>query len=126
MLFFDLTILEAGTSCDPPWLVTALYKFWKGQLLPRNITESYKPLPNMRSGSSFLLNPRDLFKDRSVDYSCKAQYIRLAGRRNFADYKSYSQVSLDTSYFPDLDIKALQYNPLLTLNNNHIHFKYER
>lgn len=126
MIFFDLDVLEESTGCDPQYLVTALYKFWRGQRLPKNQYEKYKPLPNMKAGSAFLLNPAALFKDRSTDYTYKAQYIRLAGRRNFAYYKTHGTTSLDLTLYPDLDIQAIQSNPLLQLANKQLNFIYER
>ena len=126
MLFFDLDILEEGTRCDPQYLVTALYKFWRGTRYPRNSTEKYKPLTKLKPGSGFLLNPTEFFKDKAVESAYKAQYIRLAGRRNFALYKSYGIRSLDLSLYPDINIDAIVSNPLLTIANKQIHFKYER
>ena len=126
MLFFDLTILEEATGCDPQWLVLALYKFWRGQQFPKNQYEKYKPLPNMKPGSAFLLNPEPFFTDRSTDYTYKAQYIRLAGRRNFSLYKTHGIKSLDLTLYPDLDTKAIGSNPLLQIANKLIYFKYER
>ena len=126
MLFFDLDILEEGTRCDPQYLVTALYKFWRGQRFPKNAYEKHKPLARLRPGSAFLLNPKPLFDDRSTDYTYKAQYIRLAGRRNFANYKTHGTKSLDLTLYPDLDLKAIQSNPLLQLANKQINFLYER
>lgn len=126
MLFFDLDILEEDTKCDPQYLVTALYKFWKGIKYPRNSFEKHKPLKRLRPGSSFLLNPGELFTDKSVEPAYKAQYIRLAGRRNFTFYKTNGIKSFDLTLYPDINIDAIASNPLLTIANKQIHFKYER
>ena len=125
-LFFNLNTLEEDTLCDPIYLVTALEKFYRGQTLPKNSKETYKPLRRLTSGYSFLLNPDDFFKDKSSDPIHKAQYIRLAGRRDYQQFKQYGIKSLDLSLYPDLDLQAISHNPLLTIANKQLHFKYER
>lgn len=125
-LFFNLHILEEDTLCDPIYLVTALHKFYKGQRLPKNIRETYKPLTRLRAGNSFLLNPAEFFDDKGSDPLHKAQYIRLAGRRDYQLFKQYGIKSLDLTLYPDLDFAAIRSNPLLTIANKQLNFKYER
>lgn len=125
-LFFNLQILEEDTLCDPTYMVTALYKFYKGQRFARNISETYKPLKRLVAGSSFLLQPAEFFKDKSTDIIYKAQYIRLAGRRDFLLYKTHGITSLDLTLYPDIDIDNIKSNPLLTITNRQITFKHER
>ena len=125
-LFFSLQTLEDGTLCDPIYLVVALHKFYKGQRLPKNARETYKPLTNLKAGTSFLLNPAELFDDKGSDPIHKAHYIRLAGRRDYQLYKQYGIKSLDLTLYPDLDLAAIRSNPLLTIANKQLHFKYER
>jgi len=76
-------------------------------------------------GNSYLINPEQLFFDRSVDVLFKAQYIQLAGRRSYQHYKDLGYKYLDLSYYPDLNLQAIKYNPLLITENNKIYFKYE-
>lgn len=125
ILFFNLQVLETGTACDPVYLVTALYKLHKGIKYAKNTFETYKPLKGLTAGSSFILNPDALFNDRTTDPIYKAQYIRLAGRRDYTLYKVYGIRSLDLTMYPDLDIQNLRSNPLLTISNTQISFKYE-
>lgn len=125
-LFFDLQILEEDTACDPIYLVIALHKFYKGQRLPKNAKETFKPLRRLKAGTSFLLNPVEFFDDKGSDPIHKAQYIRLAGRRDYLLYKQYGIKSLDLTLYPDLDLAAISSNPLLTIANKQLHFKYER
>lgn len=125
-LFFDLQILEEDTSCDPIYLVIALHKFYKGQRFPKNAKETHKPLRRLKAGTSFLLNPAEIFDDKGSDPIHKAQYIRLAGRRDYLLYKQYGIKSLDLTLYPDLDLAAIRSNPLLTIANKQLHFKYER
>ncbi len=126
MLFFNLDTLEECTGCDPEYLVVALHKFWKGMYYPKNAYEKHKPLKQLTAGSSFLLNPADFFKDKSTDVGYRAQYIRLAGRRDYTLYKTHGVKYLDLTLYPDIDKLAIAYNPLLTIANKQIHFKYER
>lgn len=124
-LFFNLRVLEEDTGCDPVYLVIALQKFYKGITIPKYSREQYKPLKRLSAGSSFILNPEPFFNDKSVDSVYKAQYIRLAGRRDFNLYKQYGIKSLDLTLYPDLDLKNLKSNPLLTIANKQIQFKHE-
>lgn len=123
--FFNLQILEEKTQCDPAYLVAALYKFYKGQLLPKHRYELYKPIPGMRAGHSFLLNPEPFFRDTRTDINHRYQYVVLAARRDYFMYKVYRATYLDLGSYPDLDLPLLQANPLLELAQNKLHFKYE-
>lgn len=125
ILFWNLSILEEDTLCDPEYLVVALYKFYKGVRYSKNIKEKHKPLTRLCAGSSFLLNPEGFFNNKTADIGYRAQYIRLAGRRDFTTYKAYGIRSLDLTLYPDLDLAQLKSNPLLTIANKQIYFKYE-
>jgi hypothetical protein len=76
-------------------------------------------------GASFLLNPAAFFADYSTDILFKVQYIKLAGRRDYALFKQYGYKRLQTSYFPDLAFDAIKHNPLITITPTEILFKYE-
>jgi hypothetical protein len=78
IFFFNLSILESKTNLNPEYLVEALKKAWQGRTLPKNIKEKYKPIPQVIPGTSFLVNPRAVFLDRTTKIVHKAQYIRLA------------------------------------------------
>jgi hypothetical protein len=121
-LFFNLDLLETETNCDPKLMLSMLERHFNKKLIPKNRRElnSFKNL----SGHSFLLNAQPLFSE-TCDIAFKAQYIRLAGRRDYSLYKLYRVVYLDLSYFKDIDLDALKHNPLLTITDNKIYFKYE-
>jgi hypothetical protein len=51
--------------------------------------------------------------------------VKLASRRDYALYKKYGVTFLDMSFYPELAIDALKANPLITINQNKIYFKYE-
>lgn len=124
-LFFDLEILEAETKLDPAYMVIGLEKFWKKQRVPKNIYEAYKPIKKLKAGNSFLLNPAGFFADKNVDWAYRAQYIRLAGRRDYLLYKTYRVKTLNLLLYPDLALDKLSTNPLLKITDTEIHFKHE-
>jgi hypothetical protein len=123
-LFFNVKTLEEKTSCDPSYMVAALWYWYNKKTIPKKSLTKYKPLQNL-SGSSFLLKPEPFFKDKTTDIIWKAQVIRLAGRRDYTLYKMYGFKFLDLSYFPDISIKSIESNPLISITDNKIHFKYE-
>ena len=122
-LFFNLELLEVESLCEPKRMLVLLKKHFNKKLIPRNSRElaSYKNL----SGHSFLLNPKPLFDDDSTDVAYKAQYIRLAGRRDYSLYKFYKVTYLDLSFFMDINLDLIKHNPLLEIHSNKIHFNYE-
>jgi hypothetical protein len=124
-LFFDLNILEAETKSDPEYLVQGLEKFYKGITIPKNSKEKYKPITKLKAGSSFLLNPGSFFNDKNTDIVYKAQYIKLAGRRNYMFYKTHRIKYLDLSLYPDISLGLINSNPLLIIANKQIKFIHE-
>lgn len=124
-LFFNLQTLEAKTKNNPKLLVETLQLHFLNKTLPRNALAKAKPLNGISGGTSYLLNAAPLFADKSTDIIYKAQYIKLAGRRDYLQYKLYSDNTLDLSYFLDINIDYIKHNPLLTITNNKIKFKYE-
>ena len=123
-LLFDLYTLEQATQCDPQKLVRTLELWFNKKYIPKNRYTKVKPLLNL-VGNNYLLNPAPLFSDKSTDVAYIAQYIRLAGRRDYYQYKYYNIRYLDLSYYSDINLDAIKTNPLLTINDNKIHFKYE-
>jgi hypothetical protein len=123
-LFFNLSLLESETHCDSTKLVETLRLHFIRKSIPKNQYSKIKPIFNLK-GNSFLINPALLFTDTSTDIVHKAQYIRLAGRRNYAIYKHYGYTYLDLSFYSDIDLNAIKSNPLLKITENKIHFKYE-
>jgi len=109
---FDLKKLHKLSNNNPVKFVELLESFYKG------FTYDLK-------GSSYITGPGQLFFDRNTDILYKAQYIDLAGRRSYQQYIDLGYNYLDLSYYPDLNINAIKYNPILTIENNKIYFKYE-
>lgn len=124
-LFFNILLLEQETLCDPNYMVQALKLYWQKRSLPKNSRSVYKPIKKSLAGSSFLLNPKSFFADKTTDISYLVQYLRLSARRDYALYKQYRIKHLDLTYFSDLNLPALESNPLLDIQNKQIKFKYE-
>jgi hypothetical protein len=97
---------------------------------------TYRPIPSSRGdfrrlkyqsidwfGESFLINPEPLldhwheWKEREL-----LQYIFVAARRRYTDYKVWGVKTKDTI---NVNTKVLENNRLLTITGNEIHFKYE-
>jgi hypothetical protein len=125
IFFFNIEKLEAKTNNDPEYLVEVLHKAWLGRTIPKNAREKYKPIPTVVPGPSFLLNPQELFLDRTTQIVHKAHYIRLAARRDYLLYKLQQQKYLDLILYPDLNTGIIKQNPLLIISNNKLLFKYE-
>jgi hypothetical protein len=121
-LFFNLELLESETNCDPKLMLQMLERHFGKKLIPKNHrdTNNYRNLV----GHSFLLDAASLFND-PTDIAFKAQYIRLAGRRDYSLYKLYKVTYLDLTFFKDIDLTTLAHNPLLDITQNKIYFKYE-
>jgi hypothetical protein len=124
-LFFNIDVLEKETDGDSQYLIVALERWYKKHTIPINARQKYKPLKKSLSGSSFLLNPDKFFKDRNTDVIFRAQYLKLAARRDYTLYKLYGLRTLDLSFFPNINLQLIEANPLLSIIKNNLHFKYE-
>jgi hypothetical protein len=120
-LFFDVLKLETESKNNDNLFLNILEDYYNVITYNRLQKIKYKSI----SGRSWLLNPVPLFNRKIADISYIVQYIKLAGRRNYQIFKSYSIPSLDISFYPNLIISSIKNNPLLTLSNNSIHFKFE-
>ena len=103
-------------------MLSTLERHFNGKLMPKNRHD--RVITQNLVGHSFILNAASLFQD-TCDIAHKSQYIRLAGRRDYSLYKLYRVTYLDLSYFKDIDLDAIKHNPLLTITDNKIYFKYE-
>lgn len=117
-LFFNLEALEkAGTNSIE--LIKLLELHYKKKL------SLVKPKLKL-AGYSFILNPKDLFAaKKGIDPNFIIQYIKLAGRRDYALYKLYKETGLPRSFYPDLNLEAIKTNPLLIITKDKINFLYE-
>lgn len=124
ILFFSLSILEADTLGNPRQMVEKLRLFYTKKHLAKNSYSKVKPIRNL-TGNSYILNPAEFFADNITDIIYKSQYIQLAGRRDYSLYKLFNEKYLDLSYFKDINIDNIKTNPLITITQNKIYFKYE-
>lgn len=124
ILFFNLSVLEAETLGNPKQMVEKLRLFYTKKQIPKNSYSKVKPIRNL-IGNSYLINPDGFFADNITDIIYKSQYIQLAGRRDYSSYKLYNVKYLDLSYFKDIDLDNIKTNPLITITQNKIYFKYE-
>lgn len=124
ILFFNLSLLEADTLGNPKQMVEKLRLFYSKKQMPKNGYSKVKPIRNLH-GNSYLLNPEGLFADSTTDTIYKSQYIQLAGRRDYSLYRLFNAKYLDLSYFKDIDLDKIKTNPLITITQNKIYFKYE-
>jgi len=123
-LFFNLDTLERVSKGSTKDLRDLLYYHFINK--PAVMRGQKLRLSNINlHGNSFLLNPKSLFEDKTTDPLYVSQYIRLAGRRSYTFYKFYTVKYLDLSYYPEIDIAQIKYNPLLKIENSKIYFKYE-
>jgi hypothetical protein len=124
ILFFNLSVLEAETLGNPKQMVEKLRLFYTKKQIPKNSYSKVKPIRNL-IGNSYLINPDGFFADNITDIIYKSQYIQLAGRRDYSLYKLYHVKHLDLSYFKDIALDNIKTNPLITITQNKIYFKYE-
>lgn len=116
-IFFNIENIELETSYNPYKTLQLL------ENLTNNSIVSTK-LKRLVTGTSFLLNPEPLFTG-NTDILHKIQYIKLAAKRDYAMYKLYNYRGLNLTYFPDINLKAIQNNKLLEIADNQINFAYE-
>jgi hypothetical protein len=123
-LFFNIKVLEEQAGQDTKKFIQLLEYHYKGTKIV-NKWSKYKPSKVSLKGNSFLLNPVPVLYNTEHDPAHIVQYIRLAGRRDLMLYKTHGFTKLDTSFYPDLIIDNIKHNPLLTISNKTISFKFE-
>ena len=123
-LFFNLENLEKEALSDSNKFLAVLEYHYRGSI-PRSAKSKYKPSRLPLKGYSFILNPEPLFNLPNVDNAYLIQYIKLAGMRDYAMYRSHGIKTLDISYFPDLNLDKIKSNPILNVSNKQIFLKYE-
>ena len=121
--FFDLKKLEELSCNNASEFMTYLY--YHSTKRTARSTKELKYTNKQLQGYSYLLNPEDLFDDKHTDILYKIQYVKLAGMRDYLLFKQYRYLRLQTSYFPDLNYEVVKHNPLLTITNNEVQFRYE-
>lgn len=123
-LFFNLEILEKEAGSDQLKFLALLEYHYRG-VIPTSQRSKYASSKQSLRGSSFILNPEPLFNQDNLNSVYVVQYIKLAGRRPWSMYKFYNTKTLDISLYPDLNLDKIKTNPLLTITNKLIYFKFE-
>lgn len=123
-LFFNLEILEKEAGSDQLKFLALLEYHYRGTIAASQRSK-YVPSKQSLRGYSFILNPEPLFNQDGLNSAYLVQYVKLAGRRSWSTYKFYNSKTLDVSFFPDLNLLKLKTNPLLTITNKLIYFKFE-
>lgn len=123
-LFFNIHTLEEQSCNDPKLFISMLYYHYNKAAPLTKHNRSLRSKVSL-TGSSFLLNPSDFFKDQTTDILFRVQYLKLAGRRDFMLFKMHGYKKLNTTYYPDLIYDSIKYNPLLDITPSEISFKYE-
>lgn len=117
-IFFNLKTLLKISKGNPDKIMVLFNKYVKEVKGHCSLTIDLR-------GSDFLLKPDILIKTPEYSNSDKAQYIVIAGKRNYLEYKKYGFKGLDLSYHIDIDTDKIKYNPLLTIKQNKIYLKFE-
>ena len=126
MIFFDWKKVQklSGGKSENVVRIVAIYTY--NIRMPRNNKNISRFYNHNLSGDSYLLNPREIFKNKlQVTFNNMALYIELASRRNYLDYKWYGVKSLPLKY-TEIDLAVLKENPLLEIDGqDNITFYYE-
>ena len=120
--FFDLATFEKLCQENILYALNVLDKASRKRI--GKTDKETKDIQKLSQGSSFILNIHSLInvKANTID---KAQYVKLAGRRDYFLYKQTGLKDLLISYYPDVHYNNLKYNQLLSINNETIKFKFE-
>ena len=118
MLFFNWINLVKESKGDPLSVVDLLKRFKENRIIKYGLRNKLK-------GYSFLLHPSLILEDKTTDILYIYQYLLLAARRDYSNYKLYGARTLPLSYYPDIDLSSISHNPLLKVINNELYFKYE-
>ncbi len=113
IIFFNLENIERASKYQEHKMLEILNDMAKGKVLQ---TTMY--------GRSFLRNFEEMYRQR-VDILFKAQYVHLAARRSYSNYKLLGQLSLDLSYYPEISKDVIKTNPLIKISNNQVNFLFE-
>lgn len=118
ILFFDLKALLKLSKDNPDAILKNLQEYYDAK------KRKHLPKYPLR-GTSWILYPEPLFNNTQIDIGYRVQYILLAARRDYYLYRTYGTKNLILSYFPDLELSKITHNPLLTITQTEIKFKYE-
>lgn len=114
----------SGGSVNTIFLI---FKMLVNSEIPKNKYDPiYKYYQKNYSGQSFLVSPKELL-EVAFKYERKevVEYLVLASYRSYTDYIMYGTLTLDVMHSP-LPLNKLKNNRLLHIEDNKIHFLYEK
>ena len=126
MFLFDwpkILVASSGKTRE----IFRIFKMLVEKQIPKNYRDPiYKYSQKDFSGESFMLHPDILlYHSYKYHFSEIAQYIALCSYRTTGAYLATGEVSLDVVFVPTEITKLLEYNRLLYVKNDCLHFLYE-
>ena len=126
MIFYNWKKIRKETNGKVGDIVSILYILTYQKEPPINRKDRrFKFWQKSFHGESFLLNPEPLLiqRNRYSDVEI-AQYAGIASLRNYFDYQSKKDTTLDLLFYTGKQ-EILTQNRLLHVENGRIHFKFE-
>jgi len=125
VIFFDWKkVLKLSKKPKNIILIMVIYTY--GIKLPKRRKSSAHFYGQDITGDSFLLNPKDLFRNKlQVNFEDMITYIELASLRNYLDYEWQGTKTLPLRY-TEIERTEIEDHPLLGLDDqDNIKFYYE-
>jgi hypothetical protein len=126
MIFYDWKKIRNETNGKVGDIIAVLYILTYRKEPPINRKDRrFKYWTKSFHGDSFLVNPKPLFiqRNRYSDVEI-AQYAGIASLRNYFDYQSKKDTTLDLLHYTGGQ-EILKRNRLLRVENDRIHFLFE-
>ena len=126
MIFYNWKKIRKETNGKVGDIVAVLYILTYQKEPPINRKDRrFKFWQKSFHGESFLLNPEPLLIQRNRYSDTEiAQYAGIASLRNYFDYQSKKDTTLDLLFYTGKQ-EILTQNRLLRVENGRIHFKFE-
>ena len=126
MIKYNWEKILQTTNSDASQIMLIIHMLTHNKRIPQNYKDpTYKYYGQSFEGYSFLLNPKKLLAERTkyTNKEC-AEYVGIASYRNYMDYKTTGESSLQLINLPFLE-GIFNNNRLLTMKEGIIYFKFE-
>ena len=126
MIKYNWEKILQTTNSDASQIMLIIHMLTHNKRIPKNYKDpTYKYYGQSFEGYSFLLNPERLLVERTkyTNSEC-AEYVGIASYRNYMDYKTTGESSLQLINLPFLE-GIFNNNRLLTMKEGIIYFKFE-
>ncbi len=126
MIFYDYEKVLCLSKGKTKNIVRLMVIYTYGIKMPKNTKSISRFYGQDITGDSFLLNPKELFKNKlQVTLEQMVAYMELASYRNYLDYKWQGVTTLPFRY-TEITHQDIEDNPLLELDEqDNIKFYYE-